>query len=293
MAVTAELMVRPPPALSELTDRALQTCPSPNTRRVYRGRLLTYLEHCGGRLDRDSVLDHMAWMKRTGSPPSMIAQTVSAIKCLAREAEVQGLLPALDAYGIDRVKPPRVKGVRRGNWLTLEQCQALISMPGRSELLGLRDAALIALMLGCGLRRSEAAEMTWDCYQEREGRMMLVDFRGKGGRLRTIPVAEWVRRDLDAWRAVNPSTRVFGIGAGQIWSLVRKYAAMAQIPQLAPHDLRRTLAHLMRRAGAELEQIQAILGHSSISTTERYLGWNLEMRKGKAATDLVKMDRGE
>ncbi len=293
--MSAELIPRPPLSdlLAQFADRALQACPSPNTRRVYGPRLAIYLERCGGRLDRDSVLDHLNWLKGADSPPSMIAQALSAIKCLVREAEAQGLLPALDAYGIARIKGPRLKGVRQGNWLTLGQCQHLISLPDRNDVMGLRDAALLGLMLGCGLRRAEVGELRWDRYQEREGRMMLVDIRGKGGRLRSIPVADWVQRDLDAWRAVNPSPRMFGIGSGQIWLLVRKYAAMAHIPSLAPHDLRRPLAHLMRRAGAELEQIQAILGHSSISTTERYLGWSLELRKGKAATDLVNWDRGE
>ena len=57
-----------------------------------------------------------------------------------------------------------------------------------------------------------------------------------------------------------------------IWHVVRQYAAMIGISNLAPHDLRRTCARLCHIAGGELEQIQFLLGHASVQTTEKYLG---------------------
>jgi integrase len=57
--------------------------------------------------------------------------------------------------------------------------------------------------------------------------------------------------------------------------------------QFSAHDLRRTLAQLMRRAGVELEQVQYILGHSNVVTTERYLGGSIELEQGKAGVDKV------
>jgi site-specific recombinase XerD len=63
-----------------------------------------------------------------------------------------------------------------------------------------------------------------------------------------------------------------GITAKVIWWVVLRYAKQAAIPKLAPHDLRRTCAKLCRAAGGDLEQIQLLLGHASIQTTEQYLG---------------------
>ncbi len=76
------------------------------------------------------------------------------------------------------------------------------------------------------------------------------------------------------FRAVNKGGRIYGEGltANVIWSVVQAYAAQLGVPRLAPHDLRRTCAKLCRAAGGDLEQIQLLLGHASIQTTERYLG---------------------
>jgi integrase len=81
------------------------------------------------------------------------------------------------------------------------------------------------------------------------------------------------------FRAINKGVRVYGDGltANVIWSIVQTYAAKVGVPNLAPHDLRRTCAKLCRAAGGDLEQIQLLLGHASIQTTERYLGSRLEL----------------
>jgi len=65
--------------------------------------------------------------------------------------------------------------------------------------------------------------------------------------------------------------------ANVIWSIVQGYAAEIGMPKLAPHDLRRTCAKLCRASGGDLEQIQLLLGHASIATTERYLGSRLDL----------------
>jgi site-specific recombinase XerD len=63
-----------------------------------------------------------------------------------------------------------------------------------------------------------------------------------------------------------------------IWHIVKAAAVRAEIPNLAPHDLRRTCARLCHLAGGELEQIQFLLGHASVQTTERYLGCKQKLR---------------
>ena len=96
----------------------------------------------------------------------------------------------------------------------------------------------------------------------------------------------WVKVAIDAWtsasgvaaahvfRPVNRGGRVTGerLGEKVVWQMIKRYAAEVGVPGLAPHDLRRTCAKLCRAAGGELEQIQLLLGHASVQTTERYLG---------------------
>jgi integrase len=145
---------------------------------------------------------------------------------------------------------------------------------------------LLALLIGCGLRRSEIAALEFENIEQREGRWVLPDLRGKGGRVRTVPVPAWVKKVLDEWlstarltsgkvfRAIDKKGRIWGEGITSkvVWWVVLKYAKQVGIPKLAPHDLRRTCAKLCRAAGGDLEQIQLLLGHASIQTTEQYLG---------------------
>jgi integrase len=96
----------------------------------------------------------------------------------------------------------------------------------------------------------------------------------------------WVKVAIEAWtsaagvcdgpvfRPVNRGDQIQGAALSDkvVWQLLQGYAATAGVPGIAPHDLRRTCAKLCRAAGGELEQIQMLLGHASVQTTERYLG---------------------
>src|SRR5258707_392246 len=209
-----------------------------------------------------------------------------AIRKLAAEAAANGLLATELAAGISRVKSAKTQGIRVGNWLSLRQAQALLSAPDITTVRGLRDRAILAVLLGCGLRRSEVAALTFAHLQQRDGRWCIVDLVGKHGRVRTAPMPTWVKVAIDAWtsasgvaaghvfRPVNRAGSVTGepLGEKVVWQMLRQYAAAVGVPGIAPHDLRRTCAKLCRAAGGELEQIQLLLGHASVQTTERYLG---------------------
>jgi site-specific recombinase XerD len=211
---------------------------------------------------------------------------ITAVRKLAAEAADNGLLAPELAAGIARVKSAKSMGVRTGNWLTLKQAQALLNAPDIETTKGLRDRAIIAVLLGCGLRRSEVAALTMGHIQQRDGRWCIVDLLGKHGRVRTVPMPVWVKVAIDAWtfrasvvdghvfRPVNRGDQVAGevLSEKVVWQLLRPYAAATDVAGLAPHDLRRTAAKLCRAAGGELEQIQLLLGHASVQTTERYLG---------------------
>ena len=211
---------------------------------------------------------------------------ITAVRKLAVEAADNGLLAPELADGITRVKGVASKGVRLGNWLSLRQAQALLNAPDIATMKGLRDRAIIAVLLGCGLRRSEVAALTMGHIQQRDGRWCIVDLLGKHGRVRTVPMPTWVKVAIDAWtaparvtsgyvfRPVSRASQVQGEALSEkvVWQMLRPYATAAGVPGIAPHDARRTCAKLCRAAGGELEQIQLLLGHASVQTTERYLG---------------------
>ena len=128
--------------------------------------------------------------------------------------------------------------------------------------------------------------MTVDHLQQREGHWAIVDLIGKGGHVRTMPVPGWVHHELRKWlaaaciqtgklfRKVSSAGKPWGEGVTEklVWHVVKEFATKIGVGKAAPHDLRRTCARLCRAAGGELEQIQFLLGHVSVQTTERYLG---------------------
>jgi integrase len=199
---------------------------------------------------------------------------ITAVRKLAVEAADNGLLAPELASGIARVKGVASKGVRVGNWLSLRQAQALLNAPDITTTKGLRDRAMLAVLLGCGLGRSEVAALTLKHIQQRDNRWCIVDLVGKHGRVRTIPMPTWAKMAIDAWtlaaglaegfvfRPVNRGDQVCGerLSEKVIWQFLRRYAEAAGVPGIAPHDARRTCAKLCRVAGGELEQIQLLLG---------------------------------
>jgi len=155
-----------------------------------------------------------------------------------------------------------------------------------------RDRALLALLLACGLRRHEAVTLTLDHLQQREEHWAIVDLVGKAGHVRTVPIPDWVKRELDEWlaaaavdrgkvfRRVNKVGSTWGDGMTEksVWHIVKEAAKTIGVAKVSPHDLRRTCARLCHTSGGELEQIQFLLGHVSIQTTERYLGCKQRIR---------------
>ena len=142
----------------------------------------------------------IAWTSRAGRwPPSSINLRLATIKKLAAEAADNALLAPEIAAAIGRVHGAKRLGVRTGNWLTRPQAQELIEAPDPGTLKGLRDRALLALLLGCGLRRGELAPLGFSAIAQRESRWVIVDLIGKHGRIRTVPMPSWAKAALDRW----------------------------------------------------------------------------------------------
>jgi len=224
---------------------------------------------------------------------------LAAVRRVAYEASDAGLLSPELAAGIRRVKGVRRLGVRLANWLTAEQGRRLLRHGDGMTMRERRDHVMLAVLIGCGLRRGELLALKLESFQQREEHWVIADLIGKGGHVRTVPVPTWVKATIDTWtstagitggavfRAINKAGRIWGDGMTPkvLWDVVRAAAACANIEKLAPHDLRRTCARLCHLAGGELDQIQFLLGHVSIQATERYLG--CKQKLGVAVNDTL------
>jgi site-specific recombinase XerD len=233
---------------------------------------------------------HVTYLKRNGVPASSINQRLAAIRKLALELADNKWIDESTAQSIKRIKNEKRRGQKLGNWLTQDQARAMLDAPNPATLKGKRDRAILSVMLGCGLRRQEVADLTVDHLQVRELRWVILDLEGKHERVRTVPMAEWVKGAVNIWMlaaGINTGWLFLPMRKGDrlqpgpmstqaVWSVVQQYA---QVPDLAPHDLRRTFAKLAHQAGAPIEQIQLSLGHQNIATTERYLGVRQDLRQ--------------
>jgi site-specific recombinase XerD len=286
-----------PTAQENLIQIVLDSVDSHHTKRAYQRALEDFLawhaEEGRPMLTKALVQRYKTHLEALGRGAASVNQRLSAIRKLASEASDNGLLPEQIASGIQNVSGVRQEGRRTGNWLTKAQAQHLLNAPDVTTLKGLRDRAILAVLLGCGLRRTEAAELTWDRVQQRDGRWALVDIVGKRNKRRTVPMPSWAKVALDAWAIeAGLNQRTLALNTGRVFRSVNKagdidgdsltpqairdvvvsYAEALGLEEVAPHDLRRTFAKLARRGGADLEQIQLSLGHASIQTTQRYLG---------------------
>jgi site-specific recombinase XerC len=151
--------------------------------------------------NRAAVQAYRASLETRGLSAATVNQKLSAIRKLAQEASYNGLLDATLAQGIRDVRGAKMQGTRTGNWLTKAKAERLIDAPDASTLKGRRDRAILMLMIGGGLRRSEVAALTMGHIQERDGRWCIVDRVGKHGRVRTVPMPPWAKTAIDEWTA--------------------------------------------------------------------------------------------
>jgi integrase len=287
-------LAEPPYALTQaqamLRQMVLDTVPSIHSKRNYAKALDDLFAFCASRpLSRALLMEYRTTMDHLS--PSTINVRLSAIRKLVGEARRNEVISLEEAANLTDVPNVRQKGTRLGNWLTREQAKELLAVPDRSTLKGKRDYVIIALLVGCALRRRELATLNIEDIQLREGRWVIIDLLGKGGRIRTVAVPIWVKQGINAWmtaakiedgrllRPVSKSGKILRdeLGDWAIWSVVEQSSKQIGIEHFGAHDLRRTCAKLCRKSGGDLEQIKFLLGHSSIQTTERYLGSDQEI----------------
>jgi integrase/recombinase XerC len=228
-----------------------------------------------------------------------VARKVAAIRSFFRFLERRGEIAKNPAALLES---PRVRRPLP-TFLGVDAAREVMESPDESEDDGVRDRALLELLYGCGLRVSELAGLSLDDLDLTVGEVRVL---GKGKKERLVPmgppavdaVRAWLaRRDLFAARAKRPTRAVFlgrrgsALGVRRIQTLVHRYGqAGAGRADLHPHALRHTCATHMLEGGANLRAIQEMLGHASLSTTQRYTHVSLEgvLRVYEAAHPLAK-----
>jgi site-specific recombinase XerD len=278
------------PDLDHCKSAVLNSLGSRASRRVYEYAIDQFIAwYCSEprlAFNRIVVVRYRMYLESRHLAANTINQQLAAVRRLAHEAADSGLLSPELAAGISRVKGVKQLGFRSGNWLSAEQSSEVLKHAGGDTMRAKRDYAMLAMLFGCGFRRSELLGLELDDIQIRQGHWAVVDLIGKGGHIRTVPIPNWVKAALDQWtraarvyegkifRAVAGRGKVWGSGLSQnvVWYVVRTCCERAGLQHIAPHDLRRTCAKLCHDRGGELEQIQFLLGHASVQTTEGYLG---------------------
>jgi site-specific recombinase XerD len=281
-------------ARDRLTRLVADAVTSPHSKRAYAKALAEFFDwvECQGQgsvFSKALVTAYKSWLEEKNLAPATINLRLAAVRKLAEEASDNGLLPGDVAAAIGRVKGAQRLGVRVGNWLDVRQTENLLALPDAGTLKGKRDRAILAMLVGCGLRRSEVVGLTVKHIQQRDGRWAVVDLIGKHGRIRTVPMPAWGRVAIEHWaaaaaitegalfRAVSKGQVIGGeaMTAQALYYVVAEYAARLGV-KLGPHDLRRTFGKLAHKGGSPLEQIQLSFGHASLTTTERYLGVRMD-----------------
>lgn len=284
-----ELTVVSTNTIQPIIDLVCNAVTSAHTRRAYSRALTEFIAWHSSTgqqgFSKATVQAHVTALRAAGVSASSINQRLTAIRKLAGELADNGVIDHSAAQAISRAEGVRVEGKRLGNWLTKEQAQQLLGLPNVATVKGLRDRAILAVLLGCGLRREECTGLTVGNIQQREGRWVIVDLVGKRSKTRSVPMPAWCKYAIDAYllaagiadgvlfRSVRRGDHITeqGMTAQAIFDVVKSYAGAIGV-DVRPHDLRRTFAKLAHKGDAPIEQIQLSLGHSSVQTTERYIG---------------------
>lgn len=284
-------------SLDVLVRVVLNSLPSPRSKRVYNMAIRHFVDYLGtqkgSNLDKLFLQTYIANMQDEGIGEGSINLRLAAIRKLSREADELKIWPETVASAFASVKNIPQRGRRTGNWLSLEQAQNLINAPDISTPYGLRNRAMLAILIGCGLRRHELVKLILPQLQLREGRWVITDLVGKRNKTRTVTVPTWVKQSIDVYlnttkihsghlfQAMTKGGHISrdSISSETVRDVVKIYACKCGFT-ISPHDLRRTYAKLAFKNGAKIDQIQLNLGHESLATTQVYLGTELDLKNG-------------
>jgi integrase/recombinase XerC len=279
---------------------------SPSTLREYERDTLRFLDFLGrdylgketetirpGEVDAAAVRSFLASLTRDGLAKSSQARMLSSVRSLFRFACREGTLEANPAQTVRTPKIPKTlpRHLRPG------EVENLLEAPAGAEdvwdeRLTLRDQAILELLYAAGLRVSELVSLDWQAI-DLPGRVLRV--RGKGNKERMVPfgrpAAEALRQWLAVWESVRAKAADVGtesepvflnrfggrLGDRSVRNILDRWVDKASVARgVHPHTLRHTFATHLLEAGADLRTIQELLGHSSLSTTQKYTHLDVE-----------------
>lgn len=227
-------------------------------------------------LTRTDLREWIAQLSRDGLSPATVSRAVSAARGLFRYLMLDGHIKKHPAEDLDT--PQRMAYLPQ--FLTEEEMESLLAAPDTETGEGVRDRAMMELMYATGLRVSEMTKLKVSEVDLDSG---LIICHGKGSKERRVPLGRsalhWVQHYMGMRaRALKDknSPYLFLTSLGypltrqSAWAAVKRYAAQAGLKRVSPHTLRHSFAtHLLQR-GADSRSVQALLGHSDISTTQIY-----------------------
>jgi integrase/recombinase XerD len=235
------------------------------------------------RLERPDLREWIASMSREGLAPSSIARAVSAARSFFR-------FLMLDRHVLrdptEDIHTPQ-KSSHLPKFLTEEEMERLLRAPNIKTDVGVRDRAMLELMYAAGLRVSELCGLKV-ADVDLDG--AIVTCYGKGSKQRRIPIGKsavhWLQRYIAVRDRLGSDNPILFVNRGRpltrqlAWSIIKTHAANAQVPDISPHTLRHSFGTHLMQHGADSRSVQALLGHSDISTTEIYTHiTDLHMRK--------------
>lgn len=225
-------------------------------------------------LNRGDLRKWIASLSREGLAPASISRAVSAARGFFKFLMLDGHIKRHPAEELDT--PQRLAYLPK--FLTEDEMNRLLAAPDIATEQGIRDRAILELMYAAGLRVSELITLKHTDLDILAG---LVVCHGKGSKERRVPIGKsaihWVQQYTAVKAAYGkPSSPYFFLNRGKplsrqlAWALIRRYASQVNIKNVSPHTLRHSFAtHLIQR-GADSRSVQALLGHSDISTTQIY-----------------------
>ena len=282
--------------VAEVTNPAmmyLATLGSPQSRRVMMSRMNRFarmLQYGNWReipwrqLDRSWLLLAKEVLSTEKCSPDTINAMLSMLKGVALQAWELNLIADHSFMRIKNTKAVRGLRLPKRRWLVKEEIGALLdACQADTRVQGLRDAALIALLYGCGLRRSELIGIDIGDVDRVERTLAI---RGKGNKQRAVypPDRAWdlLLRWLDHGHRATPPAPLFcrirkgGCVTGErltdqaVYAIVRNLAASCGIQEFSPHDLRGSFISYLLDSGADIKTVADIVGHADVSTTAGY-----------------------
>jgi integrase/recombinase XerD len=214
--------------------------------------------------------------------PAAANKALSALRGVLAEAFRLGLMTAEDHARASDI--PNVKGssAPRGRALKPSELSALFGACDATTAQGARDAALLAVLYGAGLRRAEAVALDLSDYNLEDGALVIRS--GKGRKARTVYVTNGAREALSAWLDVRGdeagslflavdkagNLRPGRLTPGAVYSILGRLQSEARVKPFSPHDCRRSYITALLAAGNSIAVVQKLAGHASVNTTARY-----------------------